>query len=573
MIRPPACLGLWAWKTDQGSVHPRGIGLFVGLLVSCGGAPSGEDTARNERAEGSESPGPQATITPEFPEPGEALECGVSGTAAYGLRWFVDGESGVVQEGPRVPEGYLRSGERWTCEAWPTLGGAPLAVTVTVGPAPGGNILLVLLDDVGVDKVRAYGEHPSPPPTPNLDGLADRGLLFRNAYTSPTCSATRAAVLTGRLGRRTGIGDTVKVGESFELSLQETLIPELLKMAPDAWSTAAVGKWHLSGFDTPSGVDHPRLQGFDHFSGTLGNITEMTHEDGQLISYDHWEKTIDGEQAFVDRYLTTDQIDDALVQVTRLPEPWFVYLALNAPHSPLHVPPEGLHTSTADFSLGVKADYYDAMLEAADHELGRLLDGMSEDLLARTTVIVAGDNGTPDHSVRAPWLSARAKATLYEGGVNIPLLITGPHVEGEGRETQRLVHLVDLFPTVAALAGVPLAHPTQEGGAPLTLDGENLLPTLRGREDDAGRDVLYAERFIPNGPPPYGVEDARMVRDTTHKLVVDRDGGAQLFRYEEGRPDEGVDLMGAPLTPEDAVALDRLLSWVDAYGFPYEGAR
>ena len=86
------------------------------------------------------------------------------------------------------------------------------------------------------------------------------------------------------------------------------------------------------------------------------------------------------------------------------------------------------------------------------------------------------------------------------------------------------------------------------------------------------REVLYVERFIPNGPPPYGVEDVRMVRDMSHKLVVDLAGEAQLFRYDAARPDEGQNLLGSgALAPEDAVALDRLTSWLDAYRMPYEG--
>ena len=551
----------------------RGCAL-AWTLVGCTMAGSGKDTGHAVVGDSPQRAGPEVTVMPVAPEPGASLTCEVSSQETYGFQWFVDEEQKPVVWGSNIAEGVVRSGERWTCEAWSSGGLASLHASVTVGPAPGGNILLVLLDDVGVDKVAVYDEHPDAPPTPTLDALASRGLLFRNAYTSPTCSATRAAVLTGRLGRRTGVGDTVKVGESFELGLSETLIPELLESAPEDWSTAAIGKWHLSGFDTPSGPDHPRLQGFGHFSGTLGNITEMTHEDGTEISYYHWEKTVDGEQVFVDQYLTSDQVDDALAKVRELPEPWLVYLALNAPHSPLHVPPEDLHTSKADFSLGNKADHYDAMLEAADHELGRLLEGIDPELLGRTTVVVAGDNGTPDHSVRAPWLSSRAKATLYEGGVNVPLLIAGPHVAHQGSETDRLVHLVDLFPTVAALAGIPRVDQIDPQGDPLILDGESLLPTIRGVSDTPHREVLYVERFIPNGPPPYGVEDARMVRDMSHKLVVDSSGEAQLFRYEEGRPDEGRGLLGSGyLAPEDAVALDRLTGWLDAYRMPYEGPR
>lgn len=494
------------------------------------------------------------TIVPSQPSAREALQCVITPPSPHHVRWTVDGVpfvgSGTTHPGDTVPAGVTDWGEHWTCTAVPDdLSARPASAEVMTSEPPGGNVLVVLLDDVGLDKVGAYGLHPSPPPTPNLDALSEAGVRFTNAYAAPVCSAARANLLTGRYGRRTGIGDTVRVGGTYELRPSEVTLPELLDVAPQRWSTSMVGKWHLSGFDTPTGVDLPNVQGFAWFSGVMGNITEMTQADGAPISYDHWEKTTNGTQRFVDRYLTTDQIDDALARVEAMPEPWLLYLPLSAPHSPLHVPPESLHTSTADFSANQKADYYDAMLEAADTELGRLLAGIGPERLARTTVIVAGDNGTPDHSIRPPWSSSRGKATLFDGGTRVPLLVTGPHIGEPGRTEPALVHLVDIWPTVADIAGVFADTVLGADGLPVVLDGHSLMPLLSSSDAAWPREYLYVERFFPNGHPPYSEIDTQAVRTHRYKLI--RDGGVdRLYRYEADALDEGPDLFADVLDPE-----------------------
>ncbi|MGK0482322.1 MAG: arylsulfatase B, partial [Planctomycetota bacterium] len=116
-----------------------------------------------------------------------------------------------------------------------------LLMAAPIGDAP--NILIVLMDDVGRDKIGAYADHPNPAPTPSLDALAAQGVLFRNAWAYPVCSPTRAALLTGRYGDRTGITTIIRAGDGVHtpLLLSETILPEVL---PDHRSLA-IGKWHL----------------------------------------------------------------------------------------------------------------------------------------------------------------------------------------------------------------------------------------------------------------------------------------------------------------------------------------
>ena len=161
------------------------------------------------------------------------------------------------------------------------LGALLFVAGVSVSAQDRPNILLIIGDDIGVDKVNAYGECVEAANTPILDLIAEHGLLFRNVWSNPFCSPTRATLLTGRYGFRTGIGHFLDLEGDLELSLDEATLPELL--APE-YHTAAVGKWHLSGAGDDSYM-HPLLSGFDRYSGSISNIDD----------YYDWEKVVDGE--------------------------------------------------------------------------------------------------------------------------------------------------------------------------------------------------------------------------------------------------------------------------------------
>src|SRR5262249_14087390 len=134
-------------------------------------------------------------------------------------------------------------------------------------------VLVVVGDDMGVDRVGAYHEVPEPGHTPRIDQLAAKGVLFRNAWSSPVCSPTRAGVLTGRHAFRTGIGQPLayEIAASGALSLRETLLPEVLKHAATPWHSVALGKWHLATVDY-GGLFHPMLSGFEQHIGTMASV-------------------------------------------------------------------------------------------------------------------------------------------------------------------------------------------------------------------------------------------------------------------------------------------------------------
>ena len=200
------------------------------------------------------------------------------------------------------------------------------------------NLLLIVADDLGVDYVGAYGEGTNPPPTPNIDGLASSGVLFRNAWANPSCSPTRANVLTGRYPFRTLVGRWIGHWANPQniglLHPTEWTIPEVLDAADSGYAHAMVGKWHLH--DATWDPDVPRtIGGFSHFAGSL---------EGQIGSYTNWNRVVNGVSASTTAYCTTQNTDDALNWIQAQTGPWLCVLTYQAPHIPYHAPPAHLHT-------------------------------------------------------------------------------------------------------------------------------------------------------------------------------------------------------------------------------------
>lgn len=412
----------------------------------------------------------------------------------------------------------------------------PPSTSVT-SPPGGGNILLILLDDIGVDKVAAYGVHPSPPETPVMDQLASEGLRFTHAYANPTCSPSRSALLTGRHARRTGIGRWILAPNStVDLAGYERTLAEYLRDGPHGYTSTVAGKWHLVRYSRNNPGLHPLNQGFDHHAGTLSNPREAIQPGNFPRSYTNWEKNIDGVQAWTTTYMTTDTVDEAIDAMETLSEPWFVYVPFNAAHEPLHRPPDHLLKDPLP-EEPTDIELYDATVEALDIELGRMLDGIPSEQRDDTTIILVGDNGTISAGISPPFDPDRRKGTVYEGGVRVPLIVSGNGVTATGSH-DRMVHLVDVFATVAELGGVSLEGQTYDEGPwsdePIQTDGVSFLTALDGQTME---DVpfLVTDTFWPNGPGPYSTE-RRMIRDRDFKYTwVYEDGilTEGLYRYDD----------------------------------------
>lgn len=408
--------------------------------------------------------------------------------------------------------------------------GVSAAAAAPDGPPP--NILLVLADDLGVDMVGVYDEGVAGPPTPTIDSLAARGVYFRNCWATTMCSPSRATIQTGRYSFRTGIGMII-TQTAPDLSLDERILPEVLGTLPTPYACAAIGKWHL-GNAAGGGPLHPNLSGYPHFVGTQENILAT-----QGWSYYNWPKDVNGTVTPCTTYATTDNVDEALAWIAQAPEPWFCYVAFNAPHNPWHEPPPSLHTRVlppVDPRVQPRP-FYEAMVEALDTELGRLLAGLGP-VLANTNVVFLADNGTPREVCLPPFMPNHAKLTIYEGGVNVPLVVAGPSVPVMGVECTALVNTTDLFATVLELAGGDLASL----GVPR--DSKSLVPYIAAPDTPSHRWWTYTEYFNPNGPGPW-IAGRSAIRGERYKLVRTL-GGTQ--------PDELYDLEADPFELTDRLA-------------------
>lgn len=406
------------------------------------------------------------------------------------------------------------------------------------------NYVVALLDDVGVDKLAVYHSGPEVPSTPTLDALARRGVVFRTAWATPTCSPTRAAALTGRRAERTGLGAGVPPGPG--LSADEVSIADVLRGA--GYATAAIGKWHLN--HEPR---HPLDLGFDTHRGARSNVGPRGYFD--------WRKFVDGEdQGRQTRYATSDTADDAIHWIEQQTGPWFLWLQFNAPHPPLHSPPAHLHTR-GDLSKASASTVYAAMLEATDTELGRVVAAAGED----TTFLIMGDNGTYGRAISAPFDNQHGKRTVYEGGVRVPLIVSGPDVPraNRGQQSDALVQSSDLFATVTELAGFPASAE----------DSVSFASQLRD-PSKPGRSAVYTSRFRPNGGPPSKTEYVRAARNERFKLI--RGPGTNEELYDLSRdPHESQNLLARPLAADAADARARLSEVVDSLEWqgPGSGSR
>jgi arylsulfatase A-like enzyme len=426
----------------------------------------------------------------------------------------------------------------------------PVGRTTT---APG-NVLVILADDLGVDKIGRYGVTDAGiPPTPNLDRLMDDGVRFERAYTSPSCSPTRAILNTGRQPFQHGVGFALAIDAEYPLSYEETTIPEALSAATDgAYANAWVGKWHL-GSERLDYADHPNLSGWDYFAGLLLGMKDTHSFDGRGMGYYDWERVENGAPERSSTYMTTHMVDDTLAQIEALPEPWVIVFAPFAPHAPYHWPPPELRSGVLVGATTVDRQY-NATVETLDTEIGRLLDTIDPAVSANTTVLFMGDNGTPVDAVEDPFYEDRSKETVYEGGVHVPLIVAGPLVDSPGSASDALVHMADILPTVLDLAGQP-----HDDAALTELYGRSLVPWIADPERGGGREFVYAEMFRVPGPPPHHTY-LRMIRDARWKLHQDITGPDRLYDME-GVLLEGEDLLAdGLLTEEQEAAYTRLLA-------------
>ena len=376
------------------------------------------------------------------------------------------------------------------------LVGACLVLLASAGRAQG-HVVVVLLDDVGVDKLGAYGSSTAGP-TPTIDALAAGGLRFERAYGDPVCSPTRAALLTGLYGTRTGIQTGVSVFDPVSNPAGPYSAPADAPWLPRLLNTAGVrsflvGKWHLTTVAEPNYLLAPIEFGFSRWRGRLGNVLD---EQGESLYA--WPKVVASDagasESTCTSYVTVDDVLEAWLALDAAAgKRSLTWLAFAAAHAPWNeAPPAGLFTPGG---MPTQADLEEHALEAADTLLGQLMDFYARRHpvdAARTLWLVMGDNGTPPQAIEQLPLHQH-KATTYEGGVHVPLIAYGAGVAHPGRTTANLVHAVDVHATLLELFGAPPAAPT---------DGRSFAAVLRDPDAPPARTAVFVRQALPNGLGP-----------------------------------------------------------------------
>jgi len=352
----------------------------------------------------------------------------------------------------------------------PLVAGGLLLLAGAARAAEKPNILLIVGDDMGYADVGFHGCQDIP--TPNLDALAASGVRFTNGYVSgPYCSPTRAGLMTGRY--QTRFGHEFNPGGVHGLPLSEKTLADRLKAA--GYTTGLVGKWHLGAEPEMQ----PQRRGFDEFFGFLGGAHSYFAAAGMLR----------GTTPIAELDYTTDAFGrEAVAFVERhRGQPWFLYLAFNAVHTPMHATDDRLakFPQVADQQRRT----YDAMMLAMDEAIGRVRQALAATGQEQNTLVAfISDNGGP--TMRGVTVNGSrntplrgSKRTTLEGGIRVPFLVSWPGHVKPGVFAQPAIQL-DLHVTALAAAGVRVRPEWK-------LDGVDLLPFLRGERSGPPHDALY----------------------------------------------------------------------------------
>lgn len=373
------------------------------------------------------------------------------------------------------------------------------------------NILLIVADDLGYADVGFNGCKDIP--TPHLDALARLSTRCTNGYvTHPFCSPTRAGLLTGRYQQRFGhennpawLPDDTVAG----LPLTETTLPQVLKHS--GYSTGAVGKWHLGAHPQ----FHPNQRGFDKYFGVLGG--GHTYLNGVKLG-EEYSIPLDrnGQKEPLKGHLTEVLGKEASAFVTLQKSestPWFLYLAFNAPHTPLQVTEEQLER--VRHIPDETRRKYAGLVIGLDDAVGNVMNALRNSGQAENTLVwFMSDNGGPvavTHSQNTPLRGA--KGNLFEGGIRVPFLVSWPGHIPAGKDYDAPVVSLDAFATSVAVSTATVPDPAR-------VEGRNLVPYLSGEKASAPHDRLF---WRTGG----GIKFA--VREGDWKLVAENPQKPMLF--------------------------------------------
>lgn len=390
------------------------------------------------------------------------------------------------------------------------------------------NIVIILADDMGLGDYSAFGTKDIS--TPAIDRIAREGMTFRNfRANSCVCSPTRAALLTGCYPDRVGVPGVIRhtLDNSWGwLAPDAVLLPQVLKKG--GYHSAIVGKWHL-GLQSPN---TPNERGFDHFHGFLGDMMDdyFNHRRGGHNFMRRNHETIDPPGHATDLFTTwaCDYIKD---QATSRPnQPFFLYLAYNAPHDPIQPTKEWLaKVRQREPAMSEARAGLVALIEQMDDGIGQVLKTLDETNLSQNTLVFfTSDNGgiLGKGANNGPWRSE--KQHMYEGGLRVPAVVRWPGKIAPNQQTDKLAVTMDLFATAAEIAGVSIDH---------RIDAVSFLPTLLNKElenpagKDADRELYFVRR---EGGFNYGGKTIEALIRGDWKIVQDNPfGPLELYNLKD----------------------------------------
>ena len=362
--------------------------------------------------------------------------------------------------------------------------------------ASGPNVILIMTDDQGYGDIGANGNTMIR--TPNLDRLHAESVRFTNFHVDPTCSPTRAALMTGRYSTRAGVWHTI--GGRSLMFRDETTMAEVF--SANGYATGIFGKWHLGDNYPMRPQDRGFQQTFIHGGGGVGQTPDVWGNDYLDDTY-----LVNGTPTHFDGYCTDVFFDGARKYIESVPveKPFFVSLTPNVPHSP-YTAPAGFEQYYIDKGVPQPMAAFYAMIEGFDADLGRLLSWLDEKGLGRNTIIVfLTDNGSAAGAsapANAAWRGFNAgmrgqKGMQYEGGHRVPLFIRWPDGNlGAPRDIDTLAAHFDILPTLVDLCGLKFTPQNP-------IDGRSLAPLLRNNGTDWPERTLFVHLQREETPPKW----------------------------------------------------------------------
>jgi arylsulfatase A-like enzyme len=356
------------------------------------------------------------------------------------------------------------------------------------------NVIIILADDLGYADVGFNGCKDIP--TPQIDKIAKEGVKFTNAYVSyAVCGPSRAGLITGRYQDRFGFGRNPLFAPNdpkMGLPLTEETLAEALKKAD--YKSIALGKWHLGAHETLK----PLRRGFDSFYGFLSGghqyfpeLLTLQDEFEVKAQYDAYKTKLLKDETRVEEteYLTDALSREAVNYIeTYKEQPFFMYLAYNAPHAPLQAPEKYL--KRFDTIKNTKRKTYAAMVSAIDDGVGKILKKLDElNLSENTMIFFLSDNGGPEIKNGSDnGILRGGKGDLLEGGIRVPFAVKWPKKIPKGEVYNDAIISLDIFSTIISQTEKTISPKND-------LDGVNLIPYLIGKKTESPHDYIFWRKF------------------------------------------------------------------------------